>query len=337
MFSKIAKPDMFLEKLPTLITNTLDNILKEKYVGKYAASIKSFTEDLRNTFSSPEEEHEMLCKFLHEHLYPILSQQSSVFASSLEYAFYVGVNSLLNNLEFMGDLLKYVVALGDAQSPQMEVLNIFLGSFMLLLTNEALLFFIRTIHGATINDQVRRKRSNDKTDSRTFLELVYYIGGSVVSTMLFKGKKYKETNHRWELFLEVLQNRFLKKEGVGNSCSASVSHFTESVDRGRLKHISQEALDFFVVLFDLLMSLEGEDGSLPNTVEENVLENNTVLCLWDVLVGSLLHDDDVSLDFLMQVCATCKRIVMKGIMKRRLNENLKKAYSSVALRSRLAD
>jgi len=119
---------------------------------------------------------------------------------------------------------------------------------------------------------------------------------------------------------------------------SNVSHFAKSVDRGGLKDISQEALDFFVVLFDMLMSLEGSDGTLPkDVVEENVLQDSSILCLWDVLVGSHLDDDTVSLDFLTQICNTCKRIVMKGILKRRLNERLKKAYSNVPLRSRLAE
>lgn len=329
---------MFLEKLPTLITDTLEKIIKEKFVGKYASSLKTYAEELLNTFSSPEEDHDLLYKYLHEHLYSILSDHSSLFASALVYEFYVGVNSLLNNVDFKTDLKKYVLSLGDVESPSIEVLELFIGNFMLVLTNETLIYFVRTIHGATANDEIRRKRSGDKSDSRTFLELVHYIGGSVVNTLIFKGNKFKDTNPNWNLFLDVVRTKFLPVEGVGSACSSNVSHFTKSVDRGGLKDISQEALDFFVVLFDMLMSLEGSDGTLPkDVVEENVLQDSSILCLWDVLVGSHLDDDTVSLDFLTQICNSCKRIVMKGILKRRLNERLKKAYSNVPLRSRLAE
>jgi len=326
-----------MEKLPELVLNSLDCLLAEKHVGKYAEDLRSFTEEIKTTFSSLEDDHDFLFKFLHENLYNILTNHSSVFSSSLVYAFYIGVNALMNQSVFKEDLKKYIVALGDTEVPKIEVLNSFIGHFMLLLSNEALLYFIRTIHGATANDEIRRKRSSDKLDSKSFLELVYYIGGSVVSALLFKAHKYKDSSQRWKNFFDVLKCKFKRVEGVGNSCSEEVSHFTEAVDRGGLKHISQEALDFFVVLFDFLMCLESDSGQLPvNVVEEHVLGNVTIICLWDVLVGTQL-DDDTSLDYLMQTSNSCKLIVMKGIMRRRLNAHLQKAVSSVPLRSRLAE
>jgi len=211
---------MFLEKLPTLITDTLEKIIKEKFVGKYASSLKTYAEELLNTFSSPEDDHDLLYKYLHEHLYSILSDHSSLFASALVYEFYVGVNSLLNNVDFKTDLKKYVLSLGDVESPSIEVLELFIGNFMLVLTNETLIYFVRTIHGATANDEIRRKRSGDKSDSRTFLELVHYIGGSVVNTLIFKGNKFKDTNPNWNFFLDVVRTKFLPVEGVGSACPA---------------------------------------------------------------------------------------------------------------------
>ena len=60
-----------------------------------------------------------------------------------------------------------------------------------------------------------------------------------------------------------------------------------------------------------------------------------VLCLWDELVGNDLNQDN-SLDLLIQISESCVKVVLKGILKRRLNEELKQAYSSVALRAKLA-
>lgn len=336
IFSRAAKPEGFREKLPLLITNTLSTMHEEKFTGKYASDIKQYSEVLKQSFQCPEEDHDLLVNFLHEHLYAILTSHSSAFSSSLAFTFYVGVNKLLNNADFKMDLKKFILPLGE-QPASIQVLDIFIGNFMLGLSSEVLVYFIRTIHGACENDVIRKKRSGDSSDSINFLQLVYYIGGSVVAGLLFKGNKYKERNPNWQSFVEVLKSRFSRVEGVGNACSEEVSKFTKSVDRGKLKHISQEALDFFVVLFDFLMSLEGDDGTLPpNVIEDFVLEDSSLLCLWDVLVGTHL-EDDVSLDFLIQTSNTCKLIVMKGIMKRRLNENLKKSFAAVSLRSRLSD
>ena len=159
----------------------------------------------------------------------------------------------------------------------------------------------------------------------------------MVKGYLYKGSKYMTSNTRWAAFVSVLRSKFQGSDAVGNLCVDEVTVFTREKDRGGLTHISQEALDWFVVVFDRLMSLEGADGSLPeNVISENVLDDSAILCLWIVLVGNDL-DEDTSLDFLMQMAESCRLIVMKGIMKRRLNEHLKKAFAAVALRSQLAE
>ncbi|KAJ1519124.1 hypothetical protein ONE63_011277 [Megalurothrips usitatus] len=335
VFSRAAKQDKFMEELPSLMTKGLESLLQEKFVGKWATPLQDFCKQVRDTFNNLEEEHQDLCNYLCEPLYGILLNHGSVFSSSLVHSFYIGVNKLLNDSEFMVGLQNHIVALGHAQPPSPAVISLFLGHYMHVLSSQIVIYFIRTIHGASANDVIRKKRSGDKVTSTDFLELSYYIGGCVVHTFLRKSLKFSSDN--WKHFRSVLEERFKRTAGVGSVVTSEVSHFTDKVDRGKLTHISQEALDFFVVLFDFLMSLEGNDGSLPvNVVDENVLQDDTILCLWDVLVGSHL-EDDASLDFLIQMSETCKRIVIKGIMTRRLNDNIRKAVAAVPLRSRLAE
>ncbi|KAK3924774.1 Immunoglobulin A1 protease [Frankliniella fusca] len=335
-FARAAGPEEFMEKIPGLIIDAIDAILSDPLVGKWAEPLKIYSRAVKESFSDFGEEHDCLCKFLHESIYSILSNHSAIFSSSLVHTFYVGVNSLLNNKEFRIELRKYFVALDGVAVPCKEVINLFFGNIMFHLSTAVLLYFIRTIHKSTSNDEVRRKRSSDNISSRDFLEVSYYIGGSVVATFLFKAKKFGESNPSWKLFHDVLWSKFCRVEAIGNACAEGVRSWTEKRDRGGLKHISQEALDFFVVLFDFIMSMEGRDSSMPNDAVDVVLKDDTIVCLWDVLVGTSL-EEEISLDFLMQMIRVCIRIVVKGIIKRKLNENIKKSIASVALRSRLAN
>lgn len=315
--------------------DALNKLLEEKYIGKWAEGFKQFVSDIKTTFSS-KEDHDFLFQFLYKHLYQMLVDHTSVFPSSISVTFHVGVNSLLNNLEFKTGLKQHVVALGDVPTPSLEVLNIFISNFMLFLSSDVIVHFIRTIHGATCNYEIRRKRSEDKIDSKTFLQLIYHIGGSVLSGLLFKGNKRKDDSDKWSVFVQILYDKFIVGEDPDSACASEISEYTKSIDRGKMKHMTQESLDFFIILFDLLMSLEGRDGSLPHDAIENcVLKDNGILILWDVLIGNVM-DNETSLKFLMKTCETCKLIVMKGIIIRLLNENIKKPLSSVPLRSILA-
>ena len=334
-FARAATREEFLAEMPALAVHAREKIVEEPLIGDAAVSVNKFAQVVLETMKSRDEFHVELFEYLCEQLYNLLKDHNSIFASTLQNVLLVGVNKLLSG-EFRGDLREYILGLSISEPPDsVGTLNIFLTNFVMQLSYLAIIFYVKKIHGFSATQEVRKKRSDDKLDSTTFLQMSYYIGGSVVAGYLYKGAKYKASP--WKAFVVILRNKLRRDHAVGNACADVVREFTESKDRGGLTHISQEALDFFVVLFDLLMSLEGVDGSLPeNVVDGHVLTNDVILCLWDTLVGSDL-DEDSSMDFLDRMACTCRNVVMKGIMKRKLNEHLKKAISSVSLRSRLAN
>ena len=57
--------------------------------------------------------------------------------------------------------------------------------------------------------------------------------------------------------------------------------------------------------------------------------------MWDELVGGELREDQ-SLYLFTDIVHCCAKIAAKGILKRRLNEHLAQAYSSVTLRHQVA-
>lgn len=289
-FSKMASEAEFMANLPALFVGALGRMQQDPSIGATAVELDNFVRSLKESFNNPDDLHEEFFKFLFDNIFPILRDINALFSSSLSFLFYTNVNSLLNNAQFRADFKNHIRAIDINVETADNILNLFIGSSMLHLSTEIIVFSLQRIHGATATDTIRKKRSDDSVDSETFLQLCYHIGGSVVSGFLFKGEKYKANNANWSVFVDILKSNFERDKAIGNECTDNVSAFTTSKDRGGLKHISQEALDFFVVLFDELMSHEGEDGSLPpNVVDENVLGNGAIICLWDVVVGSDLE------------------------------------------------
>lgn len=113
----------FFTGLPTLIVNTLQRILNDPVVGKWAESLKAFTATVKDTFMDSTEEHDSLCKFLHVKVHQLLINHNPIFSSSLVYTFHVGVNFLLNQTDFRIEFKQHFVGLVEIDPPCSEVLN----------------------------------------------------------------------------------------------------------------------------------------------------------------------------------------------------------------------
>jgi len=88
-------------------------------------------------------------------------------------------------------------------------------------------------------------------------------------------------------------------------------------------------------LFELLLSLEEEEGLPLEKVEKQVSENDVISFLWDKFVGRELTEEQLIFLSLLITHISIK-IVLRGIIKRRINEQLKTAHSSVTQRASLA-
>ena len=84
------------------------------------------------------------------------------------------------------------------------------------------------------------------------------------------------------------------------------------------------------------MCHEEEDGSiLIEKVNRTVSKHVKLFEMWDVLVGSSIEEDQ-SLEWLVSIVEVVCKCVSKGVIKRRLNDALKKPVSNVAHRPGLA-
>lgn len=323
------------EMLP-LITAALKDMIQEPIIGQLSQSVHDYCLTLDEALQDPTLDSELLT-YLSESFNEILQSRKSLFPSSIKSSLFIGTNKFLCSPEFRKNSKGYFELLKECEK---SVLNVFLGDFMRTLCNKVLVFCMRKMRGELNNNTgpIRKKRSNEKFDSKEFRQTTYHIAGSIVNGFLWKGNRYKETSKAWASFCVVLRENLLVKKGnnASNQCSDEVRHFSDKKDRGGYKHVTDQTLTFFLAVFELLMSLEDEYGSLPsNVIDHNVLVDDVILCIWDDLVGNDLCPDD-SLDLLIQICQSCVKVTMKGIIKRRLNKVLKKAHNSVALRASLA-
>lgn len=332
--SKLPSAQDLSDAMPSLVKSTLHSMATAPVVGDLGANVQAYAEATSKSLDDTTGSLEEIYCGLSKQFARIITSKKIVFPNTVKTNILVGTNHWLSLEKNREDLKNNFQVLNEADE---EVLNPFVGEFIFMLSRNILLFCLKRMRCVTQEEvEERRKRSADKIDSEEFQQLVYHIGGSIVSGFLWKGKGYSETSSTWAAYCEVLKGNFLRDTGKSNECSEAVRHFTDTRDRGGLTHISDSAFDFFLTLFDCIMQCEGEDGSIPpDVIDKRVLGDDAILCLWDVMVGNEL-DADQSLDLLIQITQAAVRVVVKGIMKRRLNEHLKQSYSSVALRSKLA-
>lgn len=198
-FSKMASEAEFMANLPALFVGALGRMQQDPSIGATAVELDNFVRSLKESFNNPDDLHEEFFKFLFDNIFPILRDINALFSSSLSFLFYTNVNSLLNNAQFRADFKNHIRAIDINVETADNILNLFIGSSMLHLSTEIIVFSLQRIHGATATDTIRKKRSDDSVDSETFLQLCYHIGGSVVSGFLFKGEKYKANNANWSV------------------------------------------------------------------------------------------------------------------------------------------
>ena len=271
---------------------------------------------------------------------------SATLKTGVRTQFLMGTNKLVNNTSFIEELGGIFVSI--LENPSKEALNLLCGVFMLNFSQELLLLIVRAMLGSAPPAVaiIRKKWSSDDVDSEEFKEIIYYIGGSVVhsfhSALRRRPKAVNLTR-----FCHILKTRFEEPKDIfaqrDNSeieppelCDDTVKEWTKERNRGGLIFITKDAHNLFVALADFVLCCEAEDGSLEQDyVFEGVLKNSTILMYWDFLIGLELEEAQ-SIDFLQAVCQVFVKCARQGILKRRLHDAIRSAYTSVSLRHRLS-
>ncbi|XP_034236291.1 uncharacterized protein LOC117642325 [Thrips palmi] len=323
------------EMLP-LMKAALQDMLTEPIIGDLSQLVHDYCLGLNESLDDPTLDNDLL-SHLSLCFSEVLSGRKALFPSAIRTSMYVGTNNLLCSPEFRKTMKDFFQLLKECDG---NVLNVFLGDFMCSLSRKVIVMCMKKMRGGLNSDAVPlyTKRSGDDFESVEFRQEVYHISGSIVNGFLWKGVQYTEDSKTWVKYCAVLRDNLLFKSGseAAKRCSDEVRHFSESKDRGGYKHVNDDTFQFFLSVFILLHSSESEYGSLPpNVIDNSILVSEVILCLWDELVGNDLTQDE-SLDLLIQICQSCVKVTVKGIIKRRINQHLKKAQNSVPLRALMA-
>lgn len=317
--------------LPKLCDSTFEKIEKIYTVGELALNCVDYAKKLKNFVSNDDSSHFM--QFLADELHSAFTVQKVVGLNKLREHFIVATNRLFNQQEFTGRLKDMLLSMEETNS---AVLNFFLGSFLTNLSEKVLIFVCERMQNSAREVSRPAKRSGDDFSSLEFQRTVHYIAGSVIAGILRRERRYPSFYNQ-KPFGDILRENFLEKQDDPSTCcSDEVRMWTAAQDRGRLCYVNKTAFQFYMELVCVVMGYEEEDGSiLLEKVHEGVRSNFELYMLWDSLLGSVIPEDQALQWFVCTVDTVC-RTVTKGIMKRRLNEAIKKPVSSVSHRSRLA-
>lgn len=274
-----------------------------------------------------------LMEFLAKTLIESFKFEDVVFLPKLRETVNRETNRLLNTPEFRSRVKNLCNEFIECPN---NVLNFFLGNFILFLSNKVLIYACQAMHQKAQEISGPRMRSNDDFTSLKFKRIVHYIGGSVVCGINRRRRNYPSATHI-QNFASLLNVTFVEdKDDESTWCEPEVKSWTMKQDRGGLCHVSKNAFNFFLELVMLAMCHEEDDGSvIIEKVNRSVSQHVKLLEMWDVLVGVFIEEDQ-SLEWLASIVEIVCRCVSKGVIKRRLNDALKKPVSNVAHRPKLA-
>jgi len=331
--SRIPKADAIEEFTREAVFKSFKEVYEENPKSDVAESLSEYCLSIEQCLVKGE--GELLIQFLSKSFLNILKKQNVLLPSALRSTVRRLTNKLHNSKDFRQQVKNFCSSLKPATS---AVLNLFAGCVCEKVFFWQLTFTLRLLQGRSFNDisQARKRYSSDAQHPKEFQQLVYYIGGFILHGIVKKSKLYC-SNPNWAVYGEIITNKFTMQSPVPESeCTVHAKSFTVCRNRGGLTFCNEETFNFFLCLFELLMSLEGEDGSLPFEIaENNIFDNDVVVFMWDDLVGAELSEEQ-SLYLLSDIVRCCVKVIVKGILKRRLNEHLAKSYSSVPLRQRVA-
>jgi len=174
----------------------------------------------------------------------------------------------------------------------------------------------------------------DNLNSIDFQQTIHYIGGSTVKSLLRKAQKGLGTE-AWSEIYDCMNKKFVVGLGLPGP-GGDIEAFTDSMDRGGLKHINDKMWSFLIALSGILKEKEGDDGGiLHEDVFAHVIKDDVMMFLWnDITEGFLKEDVDVLL--LKKFCEFFTNTWLRGVILRRKNALLHVSRDKSSLRSRLS-
>ena len=221
------------------------------------------------------------------------------------------------------ELVKNLQCIVDISS---EAANLFWGAFIRKLGNEILAFYINVIKNkgsenveSSIPLAARFVLRSQPSDTLDFKQVIHYIGGSNVKSLLRAALRIKNVNNEWKKVIDIVKKHFLITD-LAEASNDELMAWTLTQDRGGLVKINEDLLSFFIELATVVKVLEHCDGSLYiDEVMGKVLDNTRLVYKWDdILKGSVTSDQ--SLKLLHSLCTYFCNTWRQGIVTRRLDE-----------------
>lgn len=249
----------------------------------------------------------------------------------------------------MNERIKLVKLMQSLTSISKENSNLFFGLFLRNFSSHLLAYFIHfMLHDGEDSSLAIPLTdtfyvSSQPTETLDFKQLMHFIGGSNVRSVLRTAFRIKNPSSEWVRVIDTIRNYFIIGE-LASAPDEELMQWTEDQDRGGLIKIGSDLLDFFVELGVTVNVLEHFDGSLYiDEVIEKVTNNGKLIRLWDEAIRGSLPGDE-SFKLLHALCSHFCITWRRGIITRRIDElstvgksvgGSKHGQSGVAFRSTL--
>lgn len=240
--------------------------------------------------------------------------------SKLIEAYLKNVARTITNQKHREDLLDLISVVGDI--PNQRIADLVLASVMRPFANTLLAFIIRSVVKGEGSQacplSAQYAVSNDKTDSVEFKNILHYIAGSNVKSVLRPLMKSRLGEEQERLVSTIRQNILVAD--LADAPDAELVAWTETQDRGGLSKVTGKVLDFFVELGKIATVTERKDGSLLNEeFIEKVCCSRVVVLMWDDIIKNSLPSIQ-SFDLLHKLILKFTYTWRTGIVGRRMDE-----------------
>lgn len=205
----------------------------------------------------------------------------------------------------------------------LNIREIFLSAVLRRFSRALLAFIIRYItkgEGGEITDFTEQYVMRaENTNTVEFTNVMHYIGGSNVKSVLRRLLRIKNPSEETENLLFTIRNNFLITS-FSDSPEPELRAWTDAQDRGGLSKITSDMLNFFVALGNTVKDLERANGSLlTDDVINTVCATKSLVFLWDDIIKQTLSENEsfnLLYALVLQFCVTWR----KGIISRRMDQ-----------------
>jgi len=212
-FTKLPKEEVLQEAATDLVKEVLECLVTESQLSlEDSKAVLNLSNTLR--VAAKKNELRKLTDYACGLISNIIKNGNVLLPSALRSQVNEQMSKRLGNKEFWGhvkDMLREVA--GDTSE---EVLDLFLGPFVVKLCGKVLTFVFKSLHSDSVQESFKEK-SSDVFTSTEFQSQLYHVVGSVLHACFVRCRTFKDSTN-WNAYCDVLKRKCIREPEQNNQC-----------------------------------------------------------------------------------------------------------------------